>query len=222
MGDENPYTKLPMTSSRESPKSKNLFASMRAKLLFGCYRRGDANDAETYVAAITLVLAQYPDNLIAEVTDPRSGIQTCEKFAAFMPNAGELKVYCEQVASSPRYKAAAASETSEFAGRTFQGRPVDELTWMGVPLTPRQKQQLLDREAYDNSIRSDPTRPTYEELKRRYGRNFGVGKDVTETPEQINARWATQTKSWDEIKQFYEKNPDRWNNLIKPREAGLK
>jgi hypothetical protein len=68
-------------------------------MLFGSYRRGDANDPELYVAAITSVLSQYEVELIREVTDPRTGIATTEKFMAFMPNAGELKVYCDSVAA---------------------------------------------------------------------------------------------------------------------------
>ena len=63
----------------------------RAALLFGCYRRGDANDPDTYVAAVAAVLSLYEPDIIREATDPRTGIQTAEKFAAFMPNAGELK-----------------------------------------------------------------------------------------------------------------------------------
>jgi hypothetical protein len=68
-------------------------------MLFGCYRRGDANDPETYVAAISAVLSLYDVDLIREVTDPRTGIQTTEKHMTFMPQAGELKVYCEAIAA---------------------------------------------------------------------------------------------------------------------------
>lgn len=68
-------------------------------MLFGCYRRGDANDPDTYVAAITAVLSRYDADLIREVTDPNTGIITSEKFMTFMPNAGELKVYCDGVAA---------------------------------------------------------------------------------------------------------------------------
>jgi hypothetical protein len=68
-------------------------------MLFGCYRRGDANDPETYVAAIGAVLARYDADLIREVTDPNTGIQTTEKHMTFMPQSGELKVYCEGVAA---------------------------------------------------------------------------------------------------------------------------
>lgn len=68
-------------------------------MLFGSYRRGDANDPDAYVAAITAVLAIYDPELIREVTDPRTGIATSEKYMSFMPNAGELKVFCDGVAA---------------------------------------------------------------------------------------------------------------------------
>jgi hypothetical protein len=68
-------------------------------MLFGCYRRGDANDPDTYVAAVSAVLSRYEPDLIREVTDPNMGIQTTEKYMSFMPNAGELKVYCEGVSA---------------------------------------------------------------------------------------------------------------------------
>lgn len=64
-------------------------------MLFGCYRRGDANDPDGYVAAISAVLSRYDVDLIREVTDPNTGIQTTEKFETFLPNSGELKRYCE-------------------------------------------------------------------------------------------------------------------------------
>jgi len=34
-----------------------------------------------------------------DVTDPRTGIQTTEKYMTFMPQSGELKVYCDGVAA---------------------------------------------------------------------------------------------------------------------------
>lgn len=106
MGDE-PYTtqRENFTSKRSRPSSHSTsphhaaYATERATMLFGCYRRGDANDPETYVRAIAAVLAMYDADLIREVTDPRTGIATDEKFAAFMPNAGELKRYCDGLAA---------------------------------------------------------------------------------------------------------------------------
>jgi len=71
----------------------------RAKVLFGSYRRGDANDPDMYVASIAAVLACYEPELIRRVTDPRIGISTHEKYRTFMPNSGELKAYCDEHAN---------------------------------------------------------------------------------------------------------------------------
>src|SRR4051812_17879854 len=85
--------------SRPSTNQRLSYATKRAEVLFGCYRRGDANNPDGYVAAIAAVLTLYDFEIMRDVTDPRTGIQTTEKFAAFMPNAGELKIYCEAVAA---------------------------------------------------------------------------------------------------------------------------
>lgn len=103
MGDEQPFTTRRETSQRGSQSSTSqhqaAYAAQRAEVLFGCYRRGDANDPERYVAAIAAVLSVYETELIREVTDPRTGIMTTEKYMTFMPNSGELKVYCDGIAA---------------------------------------------------------------------------------------------------------------------------
>lgn len=102
MGDE-PFRTQRETSSRSYGHSTSQvqaeYAATRAQLLFGCYRRGDANDPDTYVRAIAAVLSLYDTDLIREVTDPRSGIQTTEKHMTFMPQPGELRLYCEGIAA---------------------------------------------------------------------------------------------------------------------------
>jgi hypothetical protein len=50
------------------------YAAKRAELLLGCYRTGDANDPKTYVAAITAVLAHYPEEVMTSVTHPVTGL----------------------------------------------------------------------------------------------------------------------------------------------------
>jgi hypothetical protein len=65
--------------------------------MFGCYRRGDANNPEGYVASIAAVLSLYEPDIVRDVSDPRTGISTSGKFASFMPNSGELKIYCDEI-----------------------------------------------------------------------------------------------------------------------------
>lgn len=61
--------------------------------MFGCYRKGDANDPETYAAAIAAVLAQYEPETMRYVTDPRTGIAAK---TSWMPNPGEVRKACEE------------------------------------------------------------------------------------------------------------------------------
>lgn len=87
-------------SDHSTHHPKAAYAAERAKLLFGGYRRGDANDPDTYVAAIAAVLACYDTEVIKRATDPRTGISQSDfmdgRFRSFMPNSGELKAYCDQ------------------------------------------------------------------------------------------------------------------------------
>ena len=59
-------------------------------------------------------------------------------------------------------------------------------------------------------------RPTYDELKKKYGPNWGLLGD------EVGPKKPWVSPSWDEIKMFYEAHPERWNALIKQREPGLR
>ena len=79
-----------------------IYASERARLLFGQYRKGDANDPETYVASIAAILSDYPAETIRYVTDPRSGIAAnplsdpeTGRVWTGMPDAANVKRACE-------------------------------------------------------------------------------------------------------------------------------
>jgi hypothetical protein len=88
------FSKLQWTSPTGSPNSAMCppqIAAKRAAILFGCYRRGDANDPETYSAAVTAVLTRYPQHVVEYVTDPRTGIPSD---AQWLPSVAEVKQAC--------------------------------------------------------------------------------------------------------------------------------
>lgn len=70
------------------------YAAKRALLLFGCYRKGDANDPDTYTAAVTAVLSRYPEDVIKAVTHPAKGLPIKSKF---LPNVAEVFEACEEL-----------------------------------------------------------------------------------------------------------------------------
>jgi hypothetical protein len=67
------------------------YAAQRAELLLGCYRTGDANDPKTYVAAITAILAHYPEEVITSVTHPVSGLPSKK---GWLPTVKEVTDAC--------------------------------------------------------------------------------------------------------------------------------
>lgn len=69
-------------------------AASRAQLMFGCYRKGDANDPDTYTAAVAAVLTRYPPEVVAQVTDPRTGLPSRSDF---LPTVKEVHDACELI-----------------------------------------------------------------------------------------------------------------------------
>lgn len=132
-------------------------------MLFGCYRRGDANDPETYVAAISAVLAMYDADLIREVTDPRTGIQTTERFETFMPNAGELKRYCEgEAARRERLQRLGSLPAPDFSRARLappEPQPGDKATIFVPASNPRYAELLKWSETADKRLFKFEQRP---------------------------------------------------------------
>src|SRR5262245_7546966 len=131
-------------SEPSTPQYRAIYATERAKILFGGYRRGDANDPDTYVASIAAVLAMYEPEIIAQVTDPRTGISTHEKFRTFMPNSGELKAYCdEHQAIADRRRRYAALPRPNFL-RIEGEKPQQNLANLFVPADSPNYQAMKD------------------------------------------------------------------------------
>lgn len=86
-----------------SDRAQQGFASLRAGMMFGCYRKQDANDPEIYVAAVTAILSEYPDSVIETVTDPRTGLPSKIKW---LPTVAEVKTECESHMYAVRYQEA--------------------------------------------------------------------------------------------------------------------
>lgn len=89
--------KLPAMDSAKLSKcleitsEKLIEAKKGAKRLLGCYRTGDANDPETYTAAITAILAEYEPEVVRHVTDPRTGLARKNNW---LPTVAEVDAAC--------------------------------------------------------------------------------------------------------------------------------
>jgi hypothetical protein len=82
---------LPASMARQDELTS--YAAERAALLFGCFRTGEANDPGTFVAAITAILARYPEEVITAVTHP-TNLPTKKNW---LPTVKEVVEACDEV-----------------------------------------------------------------------------------------------------------------------------
>lgn len=66
---------------------------MHAKAICGCYRRDEAQDPETFAAALAIVLQEYPLEIVRFAADPRTGVVTA--FPMGLPNIGQIRQFLQ-------------------------------------------------------------------------------------------------------------------------------
>lgn len=90
-----PQSGSQQSSSKETSSSRPdpAYCLRRAKAICGCYRRDEAQDPETFAAALALVLGDYPTSIVDFIADPRTGVIT--KYPMGLPNVGQIKQFCD-------------------------------------------------------------------------------------------------------------------------------
>lgn len=76
----------------ENAQQLQAYASARAGLMFGCYRKAEASDPEIYAAATAAVLSEYPQDVIDFITDPRTGLPSTSQW---LPSVFEVRKACD-------------------------------------------------------------------------------------------------------------------------------
>ena len=108
--------KLPASTAQQERRSS--YAAERARLLLGCYRTGDANDPETYVAAIGAMLSKFPEEVITQVTHPVTGLPSKK---SWLPTVKEVHDACAEIAEPiARRERNAKLAAEQFAARAAE------------------------------------------------------------------------------------------------------
>jgi len=78
-----------------------MYAAERARLMFGCYRRSEAADADTYTAAVAMILSHYSAEVVQAITDPFSGLPSRKTESGYsgLPDVADVKAACEAEAT---------------------------------------------------------------------------------------------------------------------------
>ena len=107
------------TSGQSRPSTcPSGLAADRAGILLGCYRKGDAEDAQIYAGAVAATLSCYPQAIAVRVTDPRSGLPNRSQW---LPTVAEVRAACE--AEMAPVRAAEARRKREAESRDYLAGP---------------------------------------------------------------------------------------------------
>src|SRR5208337_2593031 len=79
------------TENCRSPQGQ-LYCLDRAGMMFGFYRRDEANDPDHYAGGIAAILSDYPRSIVEYVTDVRTGVASRIKWP---PSPADVKEACE-------------------------------------------------------------------------------------------------------------------------------
>lgn len=171
---------LSENSTTESEKS-NLECMKAAKLLLGCYRIGDANDPETYIAAIVRVLSVYPIDVVRYVVDPVTGLAGKCKW---LPTPAEVKQACDDI-----YLPRKAIEAYE----------------------ERSRKQLDDRAKAEALPKPKQTYDEFKAEMAARGLPIDIaGKVHTDTAGAVKTRFAITDAQWDSIPNLPPAHSDYW------------
>lgn len=133
--------------------------------MFGCYRRGDANDPDTYVAAVAAVLSRYDAETIKNVTDPFGGIPSrkTENGWSGLPDVADVKEACEAEAS----RRARIADLGRYKTKPFvrlprpplQGRRANIFVGSNTPQYAAMVKRMTAKETDPLDWRADDKRP---------------------------------------------------------------
>jgi hypothetical protein len=98
-----------LTRTSQEYAEKTAFATERARLLLGQFRRGEANDPETFITSVAAVFSRYPEATVISVTDPRTGLATKKDW---LPTIREIVDECELL-EAPNRRAAERKRVAE-------------------------------------------------------------------------------------------------------------
>jgi hypothetical protein len=163
-------------------EQKALFAYQRATLMFKCFRWDDAADPQTFIDAAASILADYDDDIIELVTDPRTGIPTKQKWP---PQPQEVKSACDAI-HLPR---AARQEKEKKIREQLEERAALE----ALP-PPKQTYEEFVAEMKSRGLPID-------------GRKFKPDQDSVEA---IRKRYNISEEQWNAIPDLPPANPDYW------------
>lgn len=132
--------------------------------MLAAFPNGSPANAKGYIGALAAVLGDYPKSVALRCADPAKGVS---RETRFMPTVADLVAFCER-------------ETAELRGIVDR-----EDHHAGLA---RQQQERAEADAIAAAKRA--ARPSYDDLKAKYGPDWGItnpDRKPVQTPDEARA-----------------------------------
>ena len=96
----------------------------RTRLLFGQFRKGEANDPAVFVASVAAVLSHYPKDVIVAATHPEIGLASR---GDWLPTVREVRAICEEL-MAPTRRAEQRQKALDETAAKLAAEPVEKPT----------------------------------------------------------------------------------------------
>lgn len=117
--------------------------------MLAAFPNGSPANAKGYIGALAAVLGDYPKSVALRCADPVKGVS---RETRFMPTVADIVAFCER-------------ETAELRGIVDREDHLEKLA--------REQRERAEADAVAAAKRA--ARPTYDDLKAKYGENWGIG-----------------------------------------------
>jgi hypothetical protein len=139
-----------MPDQNQFPRCSPSVAVKQTEKMMGCYRKGEAEDPEAYVAAVATVLASYPEDVVRRVTHPLHGLPGKIQW---LPSVKEIRDACE-AEMRPFYNAL-----------TRQHQVGEERRLLAAPNKPTPEQRLRGAEYGEAVVREMRNETSAEQIR---------------------------------------------------------
>lgn len=217
-----------------SPKSKleTLIspdaAEAIAAVIFGSYRRGDFTDPDRFLSGTAAILGEFPERVVAEAFDPRTGLQTRQKWP---PNQAEVREACERVLAEHknRERRAHLNEhrvlvdtprgpmTEPDAERLRLGKPLQGITSHLRIAGPVEQKAASQEEWVDRCLRELLTRMAAHDRKANAQRPPGTARARFELECVLRWNLGLAPRTFEVVYNFLLDNPEIYHEAVEIR-----
>jgi hypothetical protein len=169
----------------------------KARAIFSCYRRDEAQDPDGFVANLAVVLGDYPASIVDIAADPRTGVSTVHQMG--LPNVGQIRQFLEdKLSHREKLQRLAELPKPEFQRLPKTPAGPGDLANVFVAKDVRQYPQMVER-----AKTGDPREFRFVDGARP---GIWVALSWFDMPAAVGSKF--RTASTDEIRAYYAKPTD--------------